>query len=115
MFEYAARAAALAPTGANPIALAQKVLADSAQEKLAKPVATTNGDGRGAEATTAASPVSIPVRTTQTGRGKAETGIAVANEPPLQQLWSALLELQMRNDQPHGPLGRAGRIVIVNC
>jgi hypothetical protein len=111
----AARAAALAPTGTNPVALAQKVLVDSAQEKLTKP-ATTSRAGRAAITATAASPVSIPVRTTRTGRRKAETAIGVTNERPCSSCGQPYSICKCATTNHTGRWMRHGRsIVIVNC
>jgi hypothetical protein len=112
----AARAAALAPTGSNPITLAQKVLANSAQEKLTKPSAPTGRAGRGAKAATAASAISIPVRTIQTGRREAATGVAVANGRPCSSCGQRYSNCKCATINHTGRWMRHGRsIVIVNC
>ena len=113
----AARAAALTPAGTNPIAVAQKVLGDLAQEKLAKQPPITSRAGRGAKTAAAPSPpISISARTIQTGRQKAESGIAVANERPCSSCGhpSSICKCSMNNRT--GRWMRHGRsIVIVNC
>ncbi len=112
----AARAAALAPIGTNPIALAQKVLANSAQEKLAKQPESAGRVGSGAQAATTASPVSIPVKTTQTGWRKAETATAVANERPCSSCGQPSWNCKCGSISQTGRWMRHGRsIVIVNC
>jgi hypothetical protein len=112
----AARAAALATTGTNPIALAQKVLADSAQEKLAKQPATAGRVASGAQAATTASPVSLPVKTTQTGGRKAETGAAVPNGRPCSSCGQPSWNCKCAAISQTGRWVRHGRsIVIVNC
>jgi hypothetical protein len=112
----AARAAATAPTGTDPIALAEKVLANSAQEKLAKQPATAGRVGSGAQAATTASPVSIPVKAKQTGWRKAETGIAVANGRPCSSCGQPSWNCKCGTISQTGRWMRHGRsIVIVNC
>lgn len=113
----AARAAALAPAGANPIAVAQKVLADSAQEKLTKPPSINSRAGRGAKTATAPSPpIAISARTMQTGRRKTETGIAVANERPCSNCGQPYSICKCAMINHTGRWMRRGRsIVSVNC
>jgi hypothetical protein len=113
----AARAAALTPAGTNPIAVAQKVLADSAQEKRTKPPPITRRTGRGAKTEAAPSPlISIPARTMQTGRRRAESGIAVANERPCSRCGQPYSICKCTTINRTGRWMRHGRsIVIVNC
>jgi hypothetical protein len=112
----AAHAAASAPAGTSPITVAQKVLAASAQEKLAKQPATVSKARSGATAATAASPVSIPFKTIQTGWPKGEAGIAIAKGRPCSSCG------QPTSSCKCGTIGRTGRwvrqgrsIIIVNC
>lgn len=114
----AARAAASAPPEANPVALAQKVLANSARQ-LAKKAAPSGRAGTGAKAEPVASPLSPPVSPAQaipvdSARQKAKTGAPVTAGHPCTCG-------QPRNCQC-GKIGQSGRwirrgrsIVIVNC
>jgi hypothetical protein len=110
----AARAAALAPSGTSPIAVARKVLATSAREKLAKQSAARAGSG--SKASTAASPVSIPVKRIQTGWGKAGTGTAVASGRPCGSCGQPSSSCKCGTISQTGRWIRHGRgIVIINC
>jgi hypothetical protein len=112
----AASAAALAPTGASPIALAQKVLATSAQEKLTKQPATASKAGTGATSATGASPVSIPVKTAQTGWRMGEPGTAVVEGRPCSGCGQPPASCKCGTINQTGRWIRHGRsIVIVNC
>jgi hypothetical protein len=114
----AARAAASAPPEANPVALAQKVLATSAQQ-LAMKATPVGRAGAGAKAGPVASPISPPVTPTQAmpvdaARQKAKAGTPVAAGRPCTCG-------QPRSCQC-GKIGRSGRwirrgrsIIIVNC
>ena len=116
MVEKAARAAALAPIGTNPIALAQKVLTNSAQEKLAKRAAIAGRAGSGTQAATTASPVSIPVETAQTGWGRAETDTAAASGRRCTSCGQSSWICKCGAISQTGRWVRHGRsIVIVNC
>jgi hypothetical protein len=116
MIGKSARAAALAPTGTNPIALAQKVLATAAQEKLAKQPPPNGRVGNGPNAATAALPKSIPVKTTQTAWRKAETGAPIANGRPCSSCGQPFWNCKCRTINQSGRWMRQGRsIVIVNC
>jgi hypothetical protein len=112
----AARAAASAPAGTNPIALAQKVLANSAQEKLAKRPESAGRVSSGTQAATTASPLSIFVKTTPTGWRKAETATAVANGRPCSSCGQPSWNCKCGAISRTGRWMRHGRrIVIVNC
>jgi hypothetical protein len=112
----AAKAMALAPAGTDPIALVQKVLAASAQEKLGKQPATASKAGTGATSAAGASPVSIPVKTTQTGWRKGERGTAVVKERPCSSCGQLSASCKCGTINQTGRWIRHGRsIVIVNC
>jgi hypothetical protein len=112
----AASAAASAPTGTSPIALAQKVLATSAQEKLAKQPATASKAGTGATAGTGASLVSIPVKTAQTGWRMSEPGIAVIKGLRCRSCGQPSASCKCGTINQTGRWMRHGRsIVIINC
>ena len=113
----AARAAALTPAGTKPIAVARKVLADSAQEKLTKPPPISSRAGRGAKTATSPSPpISIPARTMPTGQRKAESGIGVANERLCSSCGQPYSICKCTTINHTGRWMRHGRsIVIVNC
>jgi hypothetical protein len=112
----AARAAALAPTGTNPIALAQNVLANSAQEKLTKQLVSARRVGNGAKAATAALPIAIPVKTIQTAWRKAEIGSPDTNGRPCGSCGQPRWNCKCGTTSQSGRWMRHGRsIVIVNC
>jgi hypothetical protein len=112
----AASVAALAPTGASPIALAQQVLATSAREKLAKQPAAASKPGTGATSAAAASPVSIPVKTAQTGWRKGERGTAVVNGRPCSSCGQPPASCKCGTISQTGRWIRHGQsIVIINC
>ena len=115
----AAKAAALAPPQANHIAIAQKVLANSAQEKLAKSTSPVRRAGNGTRAAMAAASIAKPVATTQTipvdsARLKAKAGTPVAAERPCP--CGQPKNCQCGKTGQNGRWIRRGRsIVIVNC
>jgi hypothetical protein len=112
----AASAAASATTGTSPIALAQKVLATSAQEKLAKQPTTASTAGIGATAATGASPVSIPVKTAQTGWRMGGPRTAVVKGRPCSSCGQPPASCKCGTINQTGRWIRHGRsIVIVNC
>jgi hypothetical protein len=114
----AARAAASAPPEANPVAIAQKVLANSAQQ-LAKKAAPVSRAGTGAKAGPVASPISPPITPTQampvdSARQKAKAGPPVAAERPCP--CGQPKNCQCGKTGQNGRWIRRGRsIVIVNC
>ena len=111
----AARAAALAPAGTSPIVVAQRVLATSAQEKLARQPGMA-GKAGGAIASTAASPLSIPVKTTQAGRRNGEADITIAKGRPCSSCGRPSSSCRCGTISQTGRWVRHGHsIIIVNC
>lgn len=115
----AARAAALAPPGTNPIAVAQKVLANSAQEKIGGSTRAVRSPGIGVKVAPAAPPIPKPITQNQavpvdSMRQKAEEGTSITAGRPCacgQPLSCACGKAGQR-----GRWIRRGRsIVIINC
>jgi hypothetical protein len=108
-----ARAAALAPAGTNPIAVAEQALAKSAQEKLTNQFASNIAHNR---VRRAASSMSTPVTANGTARRGAEAGNPLHNKPPCSECG------QLSRNCKCGAISRSGRwmrhgrsIVVVNC
>lgn len=115
----AAKAAALAAPGVNPVAVAQKVLANSAQEKITRSAPPIPGARNGAKATTVASPQSKPVLSGRrapisTARQQAVKASSVAAGVPCS--CAQPLSCQCGKIGQNGRWVRRGRsIVIINC
>jgi hypothetical protein len=115
----AAKAAALAPPSANPVAVAQKVLANSAQEKITRSVPPVPGPRNGAKAATAPPPLSKPVPAGQrvpvsSARQQAVKASSVAAGVPCS--CAQPLSCQCGKIGQNGRWVRRGRsIVIINC
>jgi hypothetical protein len=110
----AARAVALAPAGTNPIAVAQKVLAISAQEKLAKRSVATGAAGR--SATAGGAFLTKPVKANQVAPRNAEAGNPGADRGSCSRCG------QVSGNCSCGAISRSGHwmrhgssIVVVNC
>ena len=107
----AATAAASAPTGVNPIAVAQKVLADSAKEKLTRKAASAGRAGNFAEGALAAAAMKPGSHSKEICRGRRTRGAAkISNRNPgsgralLQHLRAAARVLPVQEDRPERPL-----------
>jgi hypothetical protein len=110
----AARAAALAPAGTNPIAVAQKVLATSAHEKLAKRSVATGAARHNATAEGAF--ITTPVKANQVAPQNAEAGNPGGGRGSCSRC------AQVSGICSCGAISRSGRwlrhgssIVVVNC
>jgi hypothetical protein len=111
----AARAAASAPTGANPIAVAQKILADSAKEMLARKAAPAARAGNFAERALPAATMKTAAAAGRAAPQKSRTGTQAPGER------SCSICEQPPGSCQCGKIGRSGRwfrsggSIIVNC
>jgi len=111
----AARAAAAAPTGVNPIALAEKILADSAKEKLARKASPVGPAGNFAKGAPAAASMNTAGAAGRTARQKSETGTPVPGGRSCSICEQPLRVCQCGKINRSGRWWRRGGSIIVNC
>ncbi len=111
----AATAAASTPTGVNPIAVAQKVLADSAKEKLTRKAASAGRAGNFAEGALAATARNFVAAHGRAAPQKSRTGTQAPGERSCSICEQPPGSCQCRKIGRSGRWFRNGSTIIVNC
>jgi len=111
----AARAAASAPTGINPIAVAEKVLADSAKEKLMRTVSSVRRTGKFAEGALAAAAMNTAAAAGRAARQESRPGTRAPGGCSCSICEQPLGVCQCRKISRSGRWFRSGTSIIVNC
>jgi hypothetical protein len=111
----AATAAASAPTGVNPIAVAQKVLADTAKQKLRRTAASAARAETLAEGTLAAAAMSTVDAAGRAAPQKFRTGTQAPGERSCSICEQPPGSCQCRKIGRSGRWFRSGGSIIVNC
>jgi hypothetical protein len=111
----AASAAASAPTGVNPIAVAQKILADSAKETLTQKAASAGLAGKFAESVPAATAMKPAVAADHAAEQKSRTGTQAPGGRTCSICELPPGSCQCRKISRSGRWFRSGSSIIVNC
>jgi hypothetical protein len=107
----AASAAASAPTGINPIAVAEKVLVDWAKEKLLRTVSSVRRAGKSAKGALAAA----EMNTAAAARQKSRPGTRATGRHSCSICEQSLGVCQCKKISRSGRWFRSGTNIIVNC